>query len=106
MDPFHDQDVFLMQLHHVSLKKLAGLFSYTEKYISHLFKKKMNVGFNYYLNNLRLQYAHELIAQNVHSVSEIAILCGFSDPLYFSKVFKKRVGYTPTEYMKRKGKNE
>ena len=86
----------------LSLKKIAGIFSYTEKYISHLFKKKMNVGFNQYLNDLRIQYAYDLFATGVQSVSEIAVRCGYSDPLYFSKVFKKRVGLSPTEYMNQK----
>ena len=85
----------------LSLKKLSGIFSYTEKYISYIFKRKMNMGFNHYLNILRIQYALDLIAKDVSSVSEIAALCGYSDPLYFSKVFKKRVGYTPTEYISR-----
>ena len=86
----------------ICLKKIAMIFSYTEKYISHLFKTKMDIGFNKYLNNLRIQYAHEIISKNTTSVSEIAALCGFSDPLYFSKVFKKRVGCSPTEYIKNK----
>ena len=86
----------------LSLKKIAGIFYYTEKYISHLFKKKMNIGFNQYLNDLRIQYAYELFATGVQSVSEIAVLCGYSDPLYFSKVFKKSAGLSPTEYMKQK----
>ncbi|MBE6590385.1 MAG: helix-turn-helix domain-containing protein [Ruminococcaceae bacterium] len=87
----------------LSLKKLASIFSYTEKYVSHLFKKNMNVGFNLYLNNLRLRYATELVSSGVTSVSEIAIRCGYRDPLYFSRLFKKRTGYAPTEYHKRNG---
>lgn len=85
----------------ISLGKLSGIFSYTEKYISYLFRTKMNIGFNRYLNNLRFQYARELISENLYSVSEIAIRCGYSDPLYFSKVFKKMLGCSPREYIKR-----
>ena len=76
------------------------MFSYTEKYLSSLFKKNMNVGFNQYLNRLRIQYAIELIANNVKSVSRIAELSGYSDSLYFSKVFKKLVGVTPGQHIK------
>ena len=106
--PEHQFDMLLDYINtnyrdpNLSLKKIAGIFSYTEKYISHLFKKKMSVGFNQYLNELRIQYAYELFATGVKSVSEIAVLCGYSDPLYFSKVFKKRVGQSPTEYMANK----
>ncbi|MBO5474638.1 MAG: AraC family transcriptional regulator [Lachnospiraceae bacterium] len=84
----------------MSLKKIADMFSYTEKYLSSLFKKNMNVGFNQYLNRLRIQYAIELIANNVKSVSRIAELSGYSDSLYFSKVFKKLVGVTPGQHIK------
>ena len=84
----------------LSLKKLSDVFSYTEKYLSHLFKKHMNISFKTYLNKLRMQYAYELIENNNTSVSKIAELCGYSDSLYFSKVFKKARGITPTQYIK------
>ena len=86
----------------ITLKRVADVFSYTEKYLSHLFKKKMNIGFNKYLNSLRLRYAHKLISEGAGSISDIALQCGYGDPLYFSKVFKKHVGYSPSDYMARK----
>lgn len=86
----------------LSLKKVAKIFAYTEKYLSHFFKSKMGTGFNEYVNNLRLQNALNLIDEGNKSVAEIASKCGFSDPLYFSKVFKKRNNKAPTEYIREK----
>lgn len=83
------------------LKKVADIFSYTEKYLSHFFKKNMEVGFNSYLTNLRMQYALELLENNEHSISKVAAQCGFTDALYFSKVFKQSMGCPPTEYLQR-----
>lgn len=84
----------------ISLRAVADIFSYTEKYLSHFFKTKMKVGFNEYLNNMRLQYAQKLIDEGVTSITEIATQSGFSDPLYFSKVFKKKRGCSPSQYIK------
>lgn len=84
----------------ISLKKIASVFSYTEKYLSLLFKKNMNISFRTYLNRLRIQYAHELIESGATSVRQIASMCGYYDALYFSKVFKKQRGVTPSEYIK------
>ena len=81
----------------MSLGRLAGAFSYTEKYLSSLFKKNMRIGFVAYLNNLRVQYANELIDQGEKNISKISAECGYSDYTYFSKVFKKSTGKTPTE---------
>lgn len=89
----------------ISLKKIAYVFSYTEKYLSSLFKKQMNIGFNTYLNDLRIQYAQELIEKDEKSVSTIASKCGYSDAMYFSKVFKKRTGKTPSEYISQTASN-
>ena len=86
----------------ISLKQIAGIFSYTQKYLSYLFKKMMNVGFNEYVNHLRIQHALLLIGQNMTSVTQISELCGFSDPLYFSKVFKKKMELSPTSYIQKK----
>lgn len=85
----------------ISLKKIAGIFSYTTKYFSYLFKKKMNLGFNDYINRLRSQHALKLIEGGMYYVGELSSMCGYSDPLYFSKVFKKRFGISPTDYIKK-----
>jgi AraC-like DNA-binding protein len=81
----------------LSLKRLTDVFSYTEKYLSSLFKKNMQTGFVSYLNNLRIQYACELIGEGKMSIAEIGRASGFSDYSYFSKVFKKITGKTPSE---------
>ena len=84
----------------MSLGRLADTFSYTEKYMSSLFKKNMQIGFVSYLNNLRVQYANELIEKGEQSIAEIASACGYSDYSYFAKVFKKNTGKTPTQSMR------
>ena len=83
-----------MQLRHV-----ARIFSYTEKYLSHLFKKNMQTNFNTYVNNLRIKRAYELIDRGVFSVAKLAEACGYADAMYFSKVFKKKTGHSPKEYI-------
>ncbi len=85
----------------ISLQKVADTFSYTEKYLSHLFKKNMNISFKTYINDLRIQYAYILIENGETSITDIARLCGYSDSHYFSKVFKKIRGISPTEYIKK-----
>ena len=81
----------------LSLKRLTDVFSYTEKYLSSLFKKNMQIGFISYLNNLRIQYACEQIQEGKMSIGEIAKASGYKDYSYFSKVFKKITGKTPSE---------
>ena len=86
----------------LTLKKIAEIFSYTEKYLSRLFKQNMNVNFNEYLNRLRIEEAIRAIGGGADNIKEIALLCGFGDPLYFSKVFKKHTGIPPAEYIKQR----
>ena len=84
----------------MTLKTVANTFSYSEKYLSSLFKKKMNINFNSYLNNLRIQCAVSMIKNGFSSVTAISAECGFSDPMYFSKVFKRKTGSSPSEMIK------
>ncbi len=90
----------------ISLKQIAGIFSYSQKYVSFLFKKITNVGFNDYVNHLRIQHALSLIDDSMTSITQISELCGYSDPLYFSKVFKKKLGVSPTIYIQQKTSNK
>lgn len=86
----------------LSVKKIADIHFYSEKYLSALFKQKTGIKLTEYINGLRVKHALSLMDGSSLSVSAIAGKCGFSDPLYFSKVFKKSAGMTPTEYIKSK----
>ena len=85
----------------LSLRKIADIFSYTEKYLSYLFKKNTGVNFNVYLTEMRIEYAEKCMEGGMRSVREIAEICGYYDALYFSKVFKRIKGETPLAYMKK-----
>ena len=84
----------------LTLLKISDIFFYNKKYLSALFVKNKNVKFKEYLNTLRINRALEMIGDTDLSVTEISKKCGYADPLYFSKVFKKTTGVTPTEYRK------
>ena len=83
----------------MSIKKVAEIFFYNKKYLSSLFVKKTGLRFSQHLNNLRITYAKKLIKDGQSDISEISYRCGYSDYFYFSKVFKKIVGKTPTQYL-------
>lgn len=85
----------------LSLTSIADTLGYNSKYISHLFKKALNVTYSEHLRNLRIQYAVSLLDHGLDSVKNVALLSGFTDPLYFSTVFKKSLGLSPTEYISR-----
>ncbi len=85
----------------LSLAYLSESLSYNPKYLSHLFKKKMGIGYTEYLRTIRLKYAVSLLDHGIDSVKNVAFLSGFSDPLYFSNVFKEYIGTSPKEYRKR-----
>ena len=85
----------------LSLNEVAAAAGYNPKYLSHLFKKQFGMGFSEYLRILRIKHAVNLIENGVTSVKNVALLSGFSDPLYFSKVFSESVGVSPSNYRKK-----
>lgn len=86
----------------LNVAEVAKELSYNAKYISHVFKEKMGVSYVEYLTNLRIKYAISLLDNGIDSVKNVAFLSGFSDPMYFSTVFKKIVGTSPRNYKKSK----
>ena len=60
----------------------------------------MGIGYTEYLRTLRVKYAIMLFEQGIDSAKNVAFLAGFSNPLYFSKVFKQVVGVAPSEFKK------
>ncbi len=87
----------------LSLKSVSERFLYNDKYISERFRRTMRTGFSEYLKNLRIEHAKKLIDNGFKNVTEISKLCGYSDPFYFSKVFKAQTGFSPKKYIDDKG---
>lgn len=83
----------------LSLESICKAFSYNDKYISKIFKKEFKVSFKEYLTAIRINNACALMDKGFTSVKDIAFLCGFNDPLYFSKVFKGVMKQSPREYI-------
>lgn len=69
-------------------------------YLSTLFQKQLSKGFVDYLNEIRIERACTYLQQNYLKTYEIAYKVGFRDEKYFSKVFKKVKGQSPSEYRK------
>jgi len=64
----------------------------------HMFKEAMGVSAYSYVLDLRLSKAAELLLSSELSIAEIAYETGFSDPLYFSRIFRKRCGSSPEAF--------
>lgn len=77
-------------------------------YVRKLFKKETGITPHGYLTRSRMELAEKIILSGVSNqysaftVSQIAEMCGYTEPLYFSRVFKKYYGVAPSEYAKRK----
>ncbi len=67
---------------------------------THLFTEVMGTSPCKYQQKLRITAAQDLLENSTLSVGEIALSVGFSDPLYFSRIFKKVVGTSPIGYKK------
>ena len=62
------------------------------------FKRSFGITVNAYITERRLERAVALLSDDKKSINEIAYECGFADQSYFSKVFSKKFGETPSEY--------
>lgn len=85
----------------ITVLDIAYFCHCSESYINHLFKKNMRVNIKAYINKLRLEQSKEFLLSTSDNISEIAINVGFNDPNYFSNVFTKVYGFSPTEFKKR-----
>jgi two-component system response regulator YesN len=82
----------------ISLDEVSKEVNISPYYFSKLFKEETGENFIEYLTNLRINKAKELLSATDMSMKEICCEIGYSDPNYFSRIFKKNLGVTPTEY--------
>lgn len=82
----------------ISLEDLGNIAHMNPKYVCRLIKKETGSNFSDILLGIRVEKAKELLRRPDMRTYEIAEMVGFEDSGYFSKVFKKYTGITPTEY--------
>jgi AraC-like DNA-binding protein len=80
------------------LRILARVAGVSRAYAGTLFHRQTGMTVQNYANALRVRKAQSLMSESSESLSEIAKQCGFDDVFYFSKVFKKHSGHSPSEY--------
>ena len=85
----------------ISLSAVASIVNYNPIYFSMTFKRETGMGFSDYLTQVRIKEARKMLKALRLPIVEIAKGCGFDNAKYFSQVFRKNVGITPTEYRKR-----
>ena len=82
----------------ISLKIVSDSLFMNKSHISEVFKQKTGISFIEYLTLVKMERARKLMTDGRLKTYEIAELLGFKDIEYFSKLFKKNTGLTPTEY--------
>ena len=80
----------------LSLESISDTLHISKYYVSHLLKKKINIGFSDYVNSLRISEACEHLLSEEKSITEIAYLVGFNTTRTFNRAFIKHAGMTPT----------
>jgi len=84
----------------ITLQQTADYACVSIFYLSRLFKQNEGISFNAYLNRIRMDEAKQLLKNTQLKAYEIGERVGISDPYYFSKLFKKMEGMTPSQYRK------
>ena len=82
----------------LSLDRLEEKLHISKYYISHIMNSKLNMGFNDYLNSIRVSKACRKLIESDLSISEISESVGFNTVRTFNRAFVKHIGLSPREY--------
>ena len=83
------------------LDEFLRSFPFSDDYLRKMFKRETGVTPHRFLSDKRLEIAASCLGSThtgTQNVTEVAHLCGFREPLYFSRMFKKKYGVAPSNY--------
>lgn len=84
----------------ISLEEVSARLGITAEYLSTLFNKEVGQNFTAYIKETRIRKAKELLVSTSLKTYEVAETVGYTDPKYFSRVFKEITGLSPGDYQK------
>lgn len=82
----------------ISIPDLAKVCCISPHHFAHIFKETMGVPPLHYIQQLRMDRARRLLADDSLSVYQVAQKVGYGDPFYFSRIFKKTTGHSPQTF--------
>lgn len=82
----------------ISLQDVAGAMNYSDAYFCKIFKHCFDKSFIVYLSEFRVEKAKRLLEDALNNVKDVSCKVGYRDSNYFTKVFKRVTGVTPSEY--------
>lgn len=82
----------------LSLQEVADYVAMSPSYFSAFFKRETGQNYIDYVNQIKIEHARRLIDTGEYRMNEISSLLGFENAYYFSKVFRRYTGLSPTEY--------
>ena len=82
----------------IGLDQVAAFLNVSRATLIRAFRHSSELSFNEYLRTIRLQHACSLLQDRTLNLADCAARCGFSDPAYFSRSFKKHFGFSPRQY--------
>ncbi|MGN0157973.1 MAG: response regulator [Brotaphodocola sp.] len=82
----------------ISIEGLAERFNISTNHFNRIFKQVYDIACKDYLITVRVEAAKQYLSSPILTVREVGSMIGYPDSNYFTKVFRKRVGVTPTEY--------
>lgn len=82
----------------LSLGRLAETVYLTPTYLSSMFSRTMGVTVGQYITEARIRKAAELLKDPQYKQYQVAEMVGYDDPKYFARLFKKKMGVSPSEY--------
>lgn len=84
----------------ITSKTLCKQFHCSRSHLSRVFNEQLKMSIREYINSLRIESAKTLLRDTKLEITEIASSVGFSEPNYFTSIFKKYTKHTPTVYRK------
>lgn len=89
----------------ITIEDLADHVNLNPSYLSRLFKKEVGTPVSNYIQTKKIETAKKMLVYSEHSLSEIASTLAFPSQSYFTEIFRKKTGITPTEYRARHFRN-